>query len=103
MKLWLDDFRDPQAFGYSGWTWAKNYDEAVEYLKTGEVTHASLDHDLSIDDILKQDNFKEKTGYDVICWMEENNVWPEFIQCHSANPWGRDRINQVINKYKETK
>lgn len=101
MKLWLDDIREPWRYGYIGWTWARTYDEAIALLKTGKITEASLDHDLSFDDQMKTENFKEKTGYDVICWMEENNVWPKYVECHSANPVGRERIQQVIDKHYE--
>jgi hypothetical protein len=47
--LWLDDERKPPSFSDSRipWTWAKTADEAIEYLKTGEVTFTSLDHDLA--------------------------------------------------------
>lgn len=98
IDLWLDDIREPERFGHAGWTWAKTADEAIELLKTGRVRRASLDHDLSIDQMLQyHDN--EKTGYDVVCWMEENNVWPpEGTKVHSMNPVGAARMEQVISK-----
>jgi hypothetical protein len=47
--LWVDDDpqRKPPTFTDCGlhWTWVKNYDEAIEALKTGTVEFASLDHD----------------------------------------------------------
>src|SRR5438309_1594271 len=43
MKLWLDDIRPTPD---DTWTWAKTVPEAIDLLKTGEVTYASLDHDL---------------------------------------------------------
>jgi hypothetical protein len=46
MKLWLDDVRHPWAHGCLGWTWAKTAEEAIAALVTGQVTQASLDHDL---------------------------------------------------------
>jgi NAD+-processing family protein with receiver domain len=49
VRLWLDDTRDPAAFGCHGYLWAKNYDQAITALATGKVTFASLDHDLSIE------------------------------------------------------
>ncbi len=98
MKLWLDDIRDPNLHGAIGFTWVKTYDEAIKYLSTGSVTFASLDHDLTIDDTLGNPK-GEKTGYDVICWMEENNIIPNNgIACHSQNPSGKARIEQVIRK-----
>lgn len=116
--LWLDDYRDPVKLGLTGWTWAKTYEEAVEYLKTGEVEFASLDHDLGLLDACRACiaacegleayhklmetgcGHKEKTGYDLICWMEENNVWPRLgVEVHSANPSGREKMYRVIKKH----
>ena len=104
MKLWLDDIRDPVLFGKTGWTWAKTADEAITLLKTGEVIKASLDHDLGVRSTLGLNDYGvapyEQTGYDVVCWMEENNVWPiEGVTVHSSNPVGRKRMEQVINKH----
>src|ERR1041385_6115403 len=97
-KMWLDDIRDPVKFGCIGFNWVKTVDEAIELLKTGEVVFASLDHDLSIEATMG--NWKnERTGYDVVLWMEENNVWPEEgVKVHSLNPAGRQRMEAVINK-----
>lgn len=40
------------------------------------------------------------SGYNFICWLEEHpQYWPERIQVHSANPVGRARMQQVIDKY----
>lgn len=118
MRLWLDDVRDPAHYGHIGDTWAKTYAEAIRYLESGEVTSASLDHDigacpecvaamLHIGDMKTPETTffnrcpHEKTGYDVVCWMEENNVWPrDGVRCHSANPVGRARIEQVIAKHR---
>ena len=101
MRLWLDDMRDPAAFGCTGYVWVKNYDQAVAALATGKVTFASLDHDLSIETAYNHGVPPpgEKTGFDVICWMEENGVWPrEGVVCHSANPTGRARMMQIIDR-----
>lgn len=79
--------------------WAKNYEEAIAALRTGQVTFASLDHDLSVDDMMGQPK-GEKTGYDVVCWMEENGVWPkEGVVVHSCNPSGRARMQMVIDRH----
>src|SRR5439155_2676500 len=45
MKVWLDDRRSPYPDPDS-WTWVRTPAEAIELLKTGEVTEISLDHDL---------------------------------------------------------
>lgn len=99
MKLWLDDIREPWKHGCIGWHWAKTADEAIEALKTGEVTVASLDHDLSEKATLGDDR-GERTGYTVVCWMEENDVWPkDGVKVHSMNPVGRGKMLRVINKH----
>ena len=99
MILWLDDIREPWKHGYFGAAWARNYEEAIACLKTGEITFASLDHDLTIDDMLGQPK-GEKTGYDVVSWMEENDVWPvDGVLVHSMNPAGRARMQMVIDKH----
>ncbi len=98
MILWLDDLREPGKYGFGGAVWAKNYDEAIAALGTGQVTFASLDHDLSIDDMMGQPK-GEKTGYDVVCWMEKNNVWPrDGVAVHSSNPKGRVRMQAVVDR-----
>lgn len=117
MILWLDDFRNPAAHGYIFARWAKTYEEAIQLLQIGEITFASLDHDLGacpdctekmlhIGDMLTPETTffnhcpHEKSGHDVVCWMEENNIWPiDGCKIHSMNPVGRDRMNQVIEKH----
>lgn len=100
MNLWLDDIRPPWKHGYVGWQWAKTADEAIAFLKTGLVLRASLDHDLSEAATLGKPRPGEQTGYSVVCWMEENNVWPpDGVIVHSMNPAGRQRMEQVIRKH----
>lgn len=99
MKLWLDDIRDPWKHGFIACEWARTADEAIARLKAGDITFASLDHDLSIDDTMGTPK-GEKTGYDVVCWMEENGVWPEDgVRVHSMNPAGKARMQAVISKH----
>lgn len=99
MILWLDDIRNPNDHGFTGCLWAKTYDEAIVYLQTGEINLASLDHDLTYEQMMGLTDI-EKTGYDVICWMEENNVWPkDGVLVHSANPSGKAKMLQVVQKH----
>lgn len=99
MRMWLDDVREPWKHGYIACEWAKNYYQAIAMLRTGLITFASLDHDLSIEDTMGEPS-GEKTGYDVVCWMEENDVWPsEGVTVHSMNPAGRARMQAVIDKH----
>lgn len=98
VKLWLDDIRDPLKLGLVGWTWVKTADEAIALLSSGRVRRASLDHDLTISQTLGNTD-REKTGYDVVLWMEENNTWPpEGVSVHSMNPEGRIKMNKAIRR-----
>ena len=99
MKLWLDDVRPPHENGAIGFEWAKDTDQAIALLRSGDVTFASLDHDLSVNATLG--NWKnEITGYDVLCWMEENDVWPiDGVVVHSMNPVGKERMQVVIDEH----
>lgn len=77
MKVYLDDERTTP----EGWFRVYWPDEAISLLKTGKVTHLSLDHDLGDDD--------RGTGYDVVLWLEEqvicNGFTPPEVTVHSAN------------------
>lgn len=103
MKLWLDDVRQPWKYGCIGYEWAKTADEAIALLSTGKVTFASLDHDLSWEHYPgsgSQPPYREKTGYDVVCWMEEHDVWPmDGVVVHSMNPVGREKMWAAINRH----
>lgn len=95
-RMWLDDIREPWKHGRLGWVWVKNADDAIRLLATGNVIEASLDHDLSINATIGMP-CTEKTGYDVVCWMEANNVWPrDGVHVHSMNPSGAARMKQAI-------
>ncbi len=107
MKLFLDDIREPWKHGCVGWEWAKTAKDAIDLLRTGQVTHASLDHDLSPEQMI-QGGFLGKiyedgqqSGYDVVCWLEQHpEFWPKFgVRVHSANPAGRARMRQVIDRH----
>ncbi len=106
MKLWLDDIRDPPD---SSWRLARTYHEAVVALAGGTVDVVSLDHDLGEGATYAHalnpgscEPHDGRTGYDVACWIEEavlsGRIAPLKMRCHSANPSGRARIQQVIDK-----
>jgi hypothetical protein len=88
MKIYLDDLRPTP----DGWIHAYWPDEAIEYLKTGNVEIISLDHDLGDD--------ARGTGYDVVIWIEEavatQGFKPPEIRVHSANSAARARIEAGI-------
>jgi len=105
MKVYLDDVRKCPV----GWYLARDYNEAIKLLKTGRVTEISLDHDLGAQhyDAMMLENMGEpfkyegKTGYDVITWMEENNVWPDRIWIHTMNPAAKIRMQAALKRHEE--
>jgi len=90
IRLFLDDMRNPKEYGLHDVVWVKTYKDAIEQLKTGDVSWMSFDNDLG----------EEKTGYDVAKYIEEN-VFHENLKCpewqiHSANPKGRQNIEMAM-------
>lgn len=104
MKLWLDDERDPKdpyiqgEFGAEGdEIWVKTAAEAIRYLKSGNVTHISLDHDLGPK--------SAGTGMDVAKWIEEqafHGTLPRLDwDVHSMNSVGLLNITRAMMKSDE--
>lgn len=88
MKVYLDDVRPkPKEFDVI----VRTPDEAIELLKTGKVTHISLDYDLGSDG---------DEGEVVANWIEEQaylgNLQPIVVYFHTDNPVGRKRMMQAI-------
>lgn len=112
INLYLDDLRAVP----DGWVLVKTIAAAKEQLKTGKVIKASLDHDLgacetcmagrTVNQWLEATNWEEMpncthfgTGYDLVKWMEKTGHWPkEKPTVHSANPKGRKRMQEVIDR-----
>ena len=92
MKVWLDDLR-PIREGFD--VWAKTAPEAIEHLKTGNVTYISLDHDLGEDEGCG-------SGYDVASFIEEAayfNIIPRLKwNVHSANPVGAANMERALKQ-----
>lgn len=121
MTLWLDDIRNPIAYGCLNAKWVKTVDEFKEEWVTGVYSHMSLDHDLGacencmrregVDDpeewLIKHGGMAMPncphvgTGYDVVCWLEANPQWWPIVkpEVHSSNPVGSKRMLAVINKW----
>jgi hypothetical protein len=105
MKLWLDDIRDPSKLGLVGWVWCRTAESAIDLFKSGDVTKASLDHDLSWEHYpgsgIPERQWSHLTGYDVVCWLEEHpEYWPhEGVTVHSMNQVGRKRMLAVVRKH----
>jgi hypothetical protein len=111
MKLWLDDMRKPP-FGYD--LVAKTADECIQMIKDHRVEHVSLDHDLcpahySLAEssygygepprILDRSGFQEKTGYAVLEWMREANVWVPEIHIHTLNTQGGEDMLALLKAH----
>lgn len=87
MKLWVDDERRPPV----GWNWARSSEMALIFLNGPEHwDEMSLDHDLGGDDTTRK----------VVLWMCENEVWPDVVHVHTANPVGREWLEGMISRYK---
>ena len=90
MKLYLDDEREAPV----GWVRVRWPEEAIELLKTGQVTDLSLDHDLGDD--------ARGTGYDVVLWIEEavatGGFVPPRIVVHSANAPARAKMEAGLEQ-----
>ena len=71
-------------------THARNYDDGIDQLaNNGPWDSLYLDHDLG----------DGPSGYNVLCWLELHpNFLPGEIVLVTANPVGRDRMRQVIEK-----
>lgn len=90
MKLWLDDTKDAP----EGWIHCHTVNLAITYCLTGQVTEASLDHDLG--------DFVEfgGDGIKLLDFIAEYGYWPkDGITIHSGNPVGRDNMQRLIDRY----
>lgn len=102
-KLFLDDVRDPYD---KDWTVVRNYDECIKALSSNLWDEISLDHDLAdehyaeIGDESEYLEFKEKTGFEVVKWIVENDMWAPRIIVHSWNPVGGLRMADYLNYHK---
>lgn len=103
MKLYLDDIRSAP----KGWIQCRWPDEMFEYMLSNEVEEISLDHDLG--DVSYSYLTAERTGMDVLTWMEEQqNQDPLFhipkIKIHSANAVRAKAMRKIakrlMDKYK---
>lgn len=84
-NLWIDDLRPAP----SGWVWVKSSTEAIGVLTVSAFDAVSLDHDLGGDD----------TTRPVVLWFCENDLWPERVHVHTANPVGREWLTGMAERY----
>lgn len=128
-NLFLDDLRSVEEayrqekhemFLHKEWIIVRSYDEFVSYIhRNGLPELISFDHDLDETHYTPKEywldykaseayqdaqTYKIKTGLDaanfVIDYCNEYKKDMPKTYSHSANPIGRDRINEVIHKYR---
>lgn len=86
MKLWIDDMREPPG---RDWVWVKTSEDALAYIRTGQVEFVAFDHDLGGDD----------TAYRVAVEIEQRaaqGAMPPGWGIHSQNPVGAERIRCAL-------
>jgi hypothetical protein len=96
INIYLDDLRPAP----EGFILAKNVKECQNLIinNRGKVNILSLDHDLG----------EGKTGYDFTKWLAfyngkmgyGENLFPNKIFLHTANPVGRANMYQLLEHYK---
>jgi CheY-like chemotaxis protein len=70
---------------------AYGYDEAIQYLESGEYDLVSFDHDLG--DFV---GGVERTGATVARWMGMNGITCKRVVIHSNNPIGAENIRSIV-------
>jgi hypothetical protein len=93
MNLWIDDER-PMPPDYTHV--AVNSAKAITFLSQhrGSVDVISFDHDLGY-----QNTDPKDTTRPVMLWMIENDVWPQVIRVHTANPVGEEWLRGMAERY----
>lgn len=89
MKVYLDDEREAP----EGWMRTYTVSATILMLRSGRVTHLSLDHDIGPEET-------HGNGYQVLLWLEEQVMLkgfiPPVIDVHSANEGARPKMEGAI-------
>lgn len=88
INVYLDDLRPCP----KGFLIARNINKAIYYLENYNVNVLSLDHDLGLDsggNILP-------TGYDLVKYFCENNLYANKIYIHTDNSVGRSNMYETL-------
>ena len=107
-NLFLDDFRSPMSLKTTlAWETVRNYNEFTRIISSrGLPDFISFDHDLCIEDINKQEGFKEKTGLDCAKWLVEYCMKKKLPlprwQVHSLNVEGKKNIESYLRSYEKS-
>lgn len=115
-KLYLDDIRIPKT---DDWEIVRSYKEFVDWITENGIPNVvSFDHDLANDhygltsntDFLTWQEYyehqdRELTGYDCAKWLceycMENGLPIPKWNVHSANPVGKENIENLIRNYEK--
>lgn len=94
MKVYLDDDYEKRHPPDGTWVRTRTAEETINLIKTGKVTHLSLDNDLG-------DGYTE--GYVVLDWLEEEVCWnritpPSYIYIHSACSTRNGKMEAVAKR-----
>jgi hypothetical protein len=68
---------------------ARTYEEGITQIKEKVPDLLLLDHDLGHEE-------PNKTGYDVVCFIEESGLKPKEIKLVTANPVGMMKIEATL-------
>lgn len=101
MKVWLDDMRTHP----NGYERAYTTPQAIELLRTRQVTDLALDHDLGAckqcladaDGPIPYECEHNGTGYTVLCWLERQLMEDDWfplpnITIHTDNGSARQKM-----------
>lgn len=116
MRIYVDD----QRHAPSGWLLVRTIAEAKELFQTGQVTEASLDHDMGACAACQAAGLDmgsmetdettfmfwcthAEDGTKLVDWMIEHDVVPPVVYVHSMNPCGSRRMIQALDRYWERK
>lgn len=88
INLYVDDLRDCP----SGYTVARNMEEAINYLENHNIHILSLDHDLGED----QEGNLLPTGYDLVKYICKKGLRANKIYLHTDNGVGRDNMYHTL-------
>lgn len=122
VRLFLDDFREPEDAAYinpskaqeyetEDWAVVKNFHEFVFFIQMNGIPDViSFDHDLADEhytpESISYDVFKEKTGYHCMKWLINcilNNKIEKLpeVYIHSQNPVGAENLKLLWYNFKK--
>jgi hypothetical protein len=99
VKLWLDDMRVPPD---DTWMRAWTRDQAIAILANNECEFASLDYDITWDEVLETEFDWEitRTGLAVVLWLIFTKRWPrDGVAVHSKNTKGAEMMRRLLGSH----